>query len=90
MYTGGQADLKYRDGKKFVKELPVGVNIAWFLIESSYNQNTSGEWCQGGNQTRCRLPYSKRTNKYFRGPSQIQNLGIQLWYKRTILVEESG
>ena len=36
------------------------------------------------------LPYSKRTKKYFRGLSPIQNLGIQLWYKRTILVEESG
>lgn len=41
MYTGDRVDLKYWDGEKFVKEFPAGVSIAWFLIESSYNQNTS-------------------------------------------------
>lgn len=41
MYTGDRVDLKYWDGTKFVNEFPAGVSIAWFLIESSFNQNTS-------------------------------------------------
>ena len=40
MYTGDRVELKYWDGTKFVNEFPAGVSIAWFLIESSYNQGT--------------------------------------------------
>ncbi|MCS2348060.1 LruC domain-containing protein [Bacteroides thetaiotaomicron] len=40
MYTGDRVELKYWDGTKFVNEFPAGVSIAWFLIESSYNQST--------------------------------------------------
>ena len=40
MYTGDRVKLKYWDGTKFVNEFPAGVSIAWFLIESSYNQGT--------------------------------------------------
>ena len=41
MYTGDRVELKYWDGTKFVDEFPAGVSIAWFLIESSFNQKTS-------------------------------------------------
>ncbi|MEY8706680.1 LruC domain-containing protein [Bacteroides faecichinchillae] len=42
MYTGDRVELKYWNGTKLVDEFPAGVSIAWFMMESSFNQTNSG------------------------------------------------
>lgn len=41
MYTGDKVELKYWDGEKFVETFPAGLSIAWFLMDSSFDQSTS-------------------------------------------------
>ncbi|MDD3036911.1 LruC domain-containing protein [Bacteroides sp.] len=41
MYAGDRVELKYWDGTKFVDEFPAGVSIAWFMMDSSFDQKSS-------------------------------------------------
>ena len=41
MYTGDRVELKYWNGTEFVDEFPAGVSIAWFMLDSSFDQNNS-------------------------------------------------
>lgn len=41
LYTGDRVELKYWNGTEFVDEFPAGTSIAWFMMESSFNQNGS-------------------------------------------------
>ena len=42
MYAGDRVELKYWNGTELVDEFPAGTSIAWFMMESSFNQSNSG------------------------------------------------